>query len=104
MRSGIRDRHLKQVCKCNQMISEDLVFVQLAQVEDYICIVELACLLDASVAEVRQALKNLGDRVENNGHDQWRVVRTIANQNLLSKEERLERDHLENTVQPFVTS
>ncbi len=81
------------------MISEDSVFVQLAQVEDYICIVELACLIDASVAEVRQGLNNLGDRVENNGHDQWRVVRTIASQNLLSKEERLERDHLEKTVQ-----
>ncbi len=81
------------------MISEDSVFVQLTQVEDYICIVELACLLDASVAEVRQGLKNLGDRVENNGHDQWRVVRKIITKNLLTEEERIERDELENTVQ-----
>ena len=81
------------------MISEDLVFVQLAQVEDYICIVELACALEASVAEVRQRLKDLGDRVENNGHDQWRVVRKIVPKNLLTEEERIERDHLENTVQ-----
>ena len=38
------------------MISENLVFVQLAQVDDYIGIVELAIALEASVSEVRQRL------------------------------------------------
>ena len=81
------------------MISENLVFVQLAQVDDYICIVELAMSLDASVSEVRQRLKDLGDRVEHNERDQWRVVKNIVPNRLLSEAEKEERDNLERTVQ-----
>lgn len=81
------------------MISENLVFVQLAQQDDYVCIVELAMALEASVSEVRQRLKDLGDRVEHNEHDQWRVVKNIVPDRLLSDSERQERDALERTVQ-----
>ena len=63
---------------CIVMISENLVFVQLAQADGYICIVELAIALEASVSEIRQRLKDLGDRVEHNDQDEWRVVRNAV--------------------------
>ena len=81
------------------MISENLVFVQLAQADDYIGIVELAIALEASVSEVRQRLKDLGDRVEHNERDEWRVVRNIVSSSLLSETEKEERDNLERTVE-----
>ena len=81
------------------MISSELVFVQLAQVDDYICIVELAMMLEASVSQVRHRLKELGDRVEHNDKDEWRVVRNIVPREILSKAEIAERDSLERTVQ-----
>ena len=80
------------------MISSELVFVQLAQYEDYICIVELAMSLEVSVSTLRHKLKELGDRVEHNGKDQWRIARGITQDNL-SEAEKLERDNLELTVQ-----
>jgi hypothetical protein len=49
------------------MISSELVFVQLAQYDDYICIVELAMSLEVSVSVLRHRLRELGDRVEHNG-------------------------------------
>ena len=81
------------------MISENLVFVQLAQVDDYIGIVELAIALEASVSEVRQRLNDLGDRVEHNHQDEWRVVRNIVPSSILSEAEKEERDNLERTVE-----
>ncbi len=81
------------------MISENLVFVQLAQADDYIGIVELAIALEASVSEVRQRLKDLGDRVQHNERDEWRVVRNIVSSSLLSEAEKEERDSLERTVE-----
>ena len=81
------------------MISSELVFVQLAQVDDYICIVELAMMLEASVSQVRHRLKELGDRVEYNDKDEWRVVRNIVPREILSKAEIAERDSLERTIQ-----
>lgn len=81
------------------MISSELVFVQLAQYDDYICIVELAISLEVSVSVLRHKLKDLGDRVEHNGKDQWRIVRNIAKDNFLSETEKAERDSLERTVQ-----
>ena len=81
------------------MISSDLVFVQLAQVDDYICIVELAMSLEASVSQVRHRLKELGDRVEHNDRDEWRIVKNIAPERILSEAEKVERDDLERTVQ-----
>ena len=82
------------------MLSENQVFLELAQQKDYICIVELAVKLEASVSEVRHQLKALGDRVEYNDLDQWRIVRQIVvGANILSAAERRERDALENTVQ-----
>lgn len=81
------------------MISSNLVFVQLAQVDDYVCIVELSMSLEASVSEVRQRLKDLGDRVEQNDQDQWRIVKNIASERILSRSEKEERDRLECTVQ-----
>jgi hypothetical protein len=81
------------------MISSKLVFIQLAKVDDYICIVELAMSLEASVSHVRQRLKELGDRVEHNDKDEWRVIKNVALERILSAEEKAERDNLENTVQ-----
>ncbi|WP_052055915.1 hypothetical protein [Myxosarcina sp. GI1] len=81
------------------MISENLVFVQLAQTNSYICIIELAIALEAPVSEVRQRLHDLGNRVEQNDNDEWRVVRQIVPDNLLTESERQERNNLEITVQ-----
>ena len=81
------------------MISSELVFVQLAQQSSYVCIVELAMMLEASVSEVRQSLKVLGDRVEHNDKDEWRVIKNVALERLLSESEKAERDSLEITVQ-----
>ena len=81
------------------MISSNLVFVQLAQVDDYICIVELAMSLEASVSQVRHRLKELGDRVEHNDKDEWRVVKNMISERILSEAEKAERDNLERTVQ-----
>ena len=81
------------------MISSDLVFIQLAQRCDYVCIVELAMSLEASVSQVRHQLKELGDRVEHNDKDEWRVIKNVALERLLSESEKAERDDLECTVQ-----
>ena len=81
------------------MISSELLLVQLAKVDDYICIVELAMSLEASVSQVRHRLKELGDRVEHNDKDEWRVVKSIVSERILSEAEKAERDDLERTVQ-----
>ena len=81
------------------MISSELVFIQLAQQSCYVCIVELAMILETSVSEVRQRLKELGDRVEHNDKDKWRIVNNIIPERILSEEEKAERDELECTVQ-----
>ena len=81
------------------MISSELVFNQLDRAENYVCIVELAMMLEASVSKVRQCLKDLGERVEYNERDQWRLVRTMVSKNVLSETEKAERDSLECTVQ-----
>lgn len=80
------------------MISKNQVLAQLNKTVDYICIVELASSLGASVSEVRQRLKNLGDKVENNNRDKWRIAKQITSSSILSESERVERDALENTV------
>ncbi|MEL6931065.1 MAG: hypothetical protein AAFO95_20955 [Cyanobacteria bacterium J06600_6] len=80
------------------MISSELLLVQLAKVDDYICIVELAMSLEASVSQVRHRLKELGDRVEHNGKDEWRVVKSVVSERILSEAEKAERDDLELTV------
>lgn len=81
------------------MISSELVLVQLTQVDDYICIVELAMMLEASVSQVRHRLKELGDCVEHNDQDEWRIAKKIVPSNRLSPAEKVERDKLELTVQ-----
>ncbi|NJL53564.1 MAG: hypothetical protein HC930_17885, partial [Hydrococcus sp. SU_1_0] len=81
------------------MISSELLLVQLAKVDDYICIVELAMSLKAPVSHLRQRFKELGDRVEHNDRDEWRVVKNIVFDNVLSKAEQEERDSLESTVE-----
>jgi Fe-S cluster biosynthesis and repair protein YggX len=89
-----------KVLNITVMISPNLVFVQLAQYDDYLCIRELAKLLEVPVSVVRHKLKDLGDRVEHNDRDEWRVVREIViDDNLLSPVEKEERDNLERTVQ-----
>ncbi len=86
------------------MISSELVYVQLSQVDDFVSAMELAMMLEASTMEVRQVLRDLGDLVEGNDDDQWRVTRQISSERILSTEERTERDQLEQTVeQSFVT-
>lgn len=82
------------------MISSNLVFVQLAQYDDYLCIRELAELLETPVSVIRHKLKDLGDRVEHNEKDQWRIARGIVlDDRSLSEAEKAERDSLERTVQ-----
>ena len=81
------------------MISKNQVLAQLNKTVDYICIIELASSLEASVSEVRQSLKSLGDKVENNNRDEWRIAKQITNSSILSESERAERDALENTIQ-----
>ena len=80
------------------MISSDSVFVQLAQFDDYVCIVELAMSLETSVSHVRHRLKELGDRVKHNDKDEWRVIKNINPERILSEAEKAERDDLEFTV------
>ncbi|NJK58236.1 MAG: hypothetical protein HC939_20790 [Pleurocapsa sp. SU_5_0] len=55
--------------------------------------------MKAPVSQVRQRLKELGDRVEHNDRDEWRVVKNIVFDNVLSKAEQEERDSLESTVE-----
>lgn len=81
------------------MISSELLLVQLAKVDDYICIVELAVSLEASVSQVRHRLKELGHRVEHNDKDEWRIVNNIIPERILSESEKAERDSLELIVQ-----
>lgn len=80
------------------MIDQNLIFCELSQHNSFQSPVEIAIALEASVSEVRQVLRNFGDLVETNGDDEWRVVRNIAPERLLSFEERQERDALEQTV------
>jgi hypothetical protein len=90
-----------KVLNITVMISPNLVFVQLAQYDDYICIRELAKILETSVPVVRHKLKDLGDRVEHNEKDEWRVVKEIVvnDDRSLSEAEKAERNNLERTVQ-----
>jgi hypothetical protein len=82
------------------MLPSALVFDKLAQCDEYLCIRELAKLLEAPVSQIRHKLKDLGDRVEHNDRDEWRVVRGITKRdNPLSTNEKEERDNLERTVQ-----
>ena len=53
-----------------------------------LCIVELAMSLEASVSQVRHRLKELGDRVEHNDKDEWRVVKNIVPEPILSEAEK----------------
>ena len=55
--------------------------------------------LEASVSQVRHRLKELGDRVEHNDKDEWRVVKNFVPKRILSEVEKAERDDLERTVQ-----
>ena len=56
-------------------------------------------MLEASASEVRQALTDLGDLVECDDQDCWRVIRDIAPDRILSPDERSEREQLERTVE-----
>ena len=59
-------------------VSSDIVFVTLAQHEDFVSPVDLAIDLGGvSVAIVRQRLQELGDAVESDG-DRWRVLKDTA--------------------------
>ena len=83
------------------MISIERVYNQLEQQSGFISVVELAMILESSVAQVRQRLNELGDRVIKNEHDEWRVVSSSAQKlelSSLSAFEIEERDELENTV------
>ena len=39
--------------------------------------------LEDSVSQVRHQLKELGDRVEHNDKDEWRVIKNVALERLL---------------------
>lgn len=80
------------------MISRNLVLHQLSQEEAYISIANLAIALNLPISEVRQLLIDLGNLVESNDKDEWRVVRAIAQERLLTPEQRNRRNLLENTV------
>ncbi len=68
------------------MIDQNLIFCELSQHNSFQSPVEIAIALEASVSEVRQVLRNLGDLVETNGDDEWRVIRDISPDRLLSFE------------------
>ena len=83
------------------MIELDLVYQELARQSGYISVVELAMILESKVSEVRQRLHELGDRVSQNEHDQWRVTGSLVHKLELSplfEAEIQERNELENTV------
>lgn len=83
------------------MISIERVYNQLEQQSGFISVVELTMIIGGSVAEVRQRLNELGDRVAKNEHDEWRVVGEVFQKlelSPLSASEIEERDELENTV------
>lgn len=80
------------------MIDQNLIFCELSQQDSFQSPVEIAIALEASVSEVRQVLRNLGDLVEENDCDEWRVIRNIAPERLLSFEERQERNALEQSI------
>lgn len=84
------------------MISVDVVYNQLEQQSGFISVVELAMILESSASETRQALNDLGDRVQRNEQDEWRTTGSLVQKtelSPLSAEELRERDELENTVQ-----
>ena len=84
------------------MISIERVYNQLEQQSEFISVVELTMIIGGSVAEVRQRLNELGDRVAKNEQDEWRVVGEVVQKlelSPLSTSEIKERDELENTVQ-----
>lgn len=59
-------------------VSSDIVFVALAQHDDFVSPVDLAIDLGGvSVAIVRQRLQELGDAVESDG-DRWRVLKNLS--------------------------
>ena len=83
------------------MISIERVYNQLEKQSGFISAVELTMNIGGSVAEVRQRLNELGDRVTKNEHDEWRVVGEVVRKlelSPLSASEIKERDELENTV------
>lgn len=57
------------------MIDQNLIFCELSQRNSFQSPVEIAIALETSVSEVRQVLRNLGDLVETNDDDEWRVVK-----------------------------
>ena len=85
------------------MISIDKVYSQLEKQADYVSVVELLMILEANTSEVRQRLNELGDRVTQNEHGEWKVTDDLLIRKLellpLSASEIEERDKLENTVQ-----
>lgn len=84
------------------MISIERVYNQLEKQSEFISVVELTMIIGGSVAEVRQRLNELGDRVTRNEQDEWRVVGEVVQKldlSPLSASEIKEKDKLENTVQ-----
>ncbi|MGK7952948.1 MAG: hypothetical protein AB4368_30210 [Xenococcaceae cyanobacterium] len=83
-------------------VSSDIVFVALAQHEDFVSPVDLAINLEgASVAIVRQKLQELGDAVESDGSDRWRVARAEAKECLVhtsSFDKKRELLEIENKI------
>ena len=68
------DRH-----QISRSVSSDMVFAALAQHEDFVSPVDLAIDLGGiSVAIVRQRLRELGDAIESDGSDRWRVLKDIV--------------------------
>lgn len=84
------------------MISIERVYGKLDQTAGFTSVVELAMILEANTSEVRQRLRELGERVAQNEHDEWRVVgQTVDRLSIspLSPSEIEEKERLENIVQ-----
>ena len=84
------------------MICAEKIYQTLEQQENFTSVVELAMMLEANTSEVRQRLKELGDRVSSNDCDEWRITGDLVHKLellSLSVSEIKERNELENTVQ-----
>lgn len=83
------------------MISIERVYNQLQKQIEFTSAVELAAMLEANTSEVRQRLHELGDRVSQNEHDEWRTTDNSVQKlevSPLSASEIKERGKLENIV------
>ena len=83
------------------MISTEVTCAELARHKSFVSTVELAMILKASVSEVKQRLRELGERVTCNEQDEWRITGSLvglSSESPLSASDVELKNQLENTV------